>query len=597
MITLKIKQWVPINDIEHVSTSWQVSTSPDENNVIDSVDQSSDFLTIYYSNVTPPVGIAYYIRAKRYFNNNTDSGWSSWVPVIGKPETNTLVINIDILVERPLVFIDENEIKDNTKETFTINTSEFKSNIDGHHHTHWIILNGRDEVVYESLYDETNLTSITINKNDIKLFNMAMIKIVVIHCTATDVCSENGRISLSLSNDLFNYEIVNKDNDRVYPNSDYIVKLEKIDRYKSYGVINVKLLEAVNGNLLYEKDIDKNANRFLIPGQYLKENESYSCVITSISRDGSILTNSMLIKTIDLNERDVIDFNYKYELKSEYLYDMGSFKMSNFLVTHEWYNRNIPVIINDEFKIYVYDNVEKKLVPGDNISNVNLYSNKDNIFIKLLGNNNLVIDSVNDSGNPIFDVYEYDPYTNTVQYLHGIVRDDEDISLGKTNGLVMVSIDEAVYIPVGKSVIKKVNFTTKEITTLTNIPMNNLGNATLLNTHEGRVVVIGGSDDLTKIYYIKENLWLDGLRTPIPFRDSDLQKVDLNNGDSVIFKTNYVDNNNFLHYDISEGTLKEIVNPLSNNAEPDSLIKLKTGNVLRKVSDPDSETDKIIVMY
>jgi hypothetical protein len=127
--------------------------------------------------------------------------------------------------------------------------------------------------------------------------------------------------------------------------------------------------------------------------------------------------------------------------------------------------------------------------------------------------------------------------------------------------------------------------------------MNDLGNATLIDTHDDRVVVIGGSDDISKIYYIKQNLWLDNLRTPIPFRSNDLQKVELLNGNSVIFKTNYTDSNNFMVYNIKDGTLQEVIDTTVNNTEPTTAIVLKTGDIIRVSLDPDTGTNYISKFY
>lgn len=596
MITLKIKKWAPIAGIEHTHTDWQISTTPDDTNIIDEELYSSEYLTIYYSTVTPPVGVAYYIRARRYFSDGSIGNYSDWVAVIGTPDNNRLVINIDVAIDKPLVYVDENIIKDSSIPNFTIETSDFKSNIEGHYSTHWVIYNGMGKVVFKSLYDTTNLTSITIDKSSIGLNNYAYIKIVAIHATATGITSPSGFLYINLANDLFNYEIANRDMDRIYPYSDYTITLNKINQYKVFGVIELALLRAVDGEELFKQTIDPNTGVMRVPGNFIEENSTYLLTLLSLTRDGNYIKNSYMLKSVDINERDIIDKNYTYKLKQEFLYDRGTNILGSFFVTSEWYNGNIPVIESDIVKMLKYDTNTDRLVYADNVNNINIGTNSSNIWMKLLANNNLVIHRVKDTGGCIFDVYEYNPYFNTMQYKHGIEVNDETIALGKTNGITMIGIDEAIYIPVGSNILRKVNFTTKVITNVTTIPMNNLGNATLLNSHDGRVVVIGGADDLTKSYYIKENLWLDHLRNPIEFRNSDLQKIDLQNGDSLIYMTNYSGSNDYLHYDIKNGELNVISDNLVNNTEPDSLIKLKNGRVLRKALDPDTNTDILYIV-
>jgi len=232
MITLKIKKWVPINNVDHIQTSWEVWGDAAMTIKLDSLYNSTEFLDIYYSNITPPTNAVYYIRAERFFNNNTSSGWSDLVPVRGSVEDNasTLLINVDVVIDTPMVYINEDEIKDKSKSTFTIKTSTFKSTLEGHSLTDWVIYNGTGDVVFASLADTTNLTSITINKADINLYNLAMLKIIAIHGTGSGMTSRAGIRNIILSNNLFNYEITNTNNNRVYPYNDYIINFKKVNQ-------------------------------------------------------------------------------------------------------------------------------------------------------------------------------------------------------------------------------------------------------------------------------------------------------------------------------------------------------------------------------
>ena len=599
MITLKIKKWVPINNIDHIQTSWEVWGDAAMTMKLDSLYNSSEFLDIYYSDITPPVNAVYYIRAKRFFNNKTDSGWSDLVPVRGSVEDNasTLLINTDVIIDTPMVYIDEAIIKDKTKPTFTITTSTFKSTLEGHSLTDWVIYNGVGEVVFASLANTTDLTSITINKADINLSNLAMLKIIAIHGTGSGMTSKAGIRNIILSNNLFNYEITNTDNNRVYPYNDYIINFKKVNQYKDYGVIKLEVFDTFTKDPIYSKNILPTASRVLIPGELLADDSTYTVILLSMVGDGSYLTNEITLNTVTINEFDIIDKNYTYANKTEFIYDTGANLIPSFMVTNEIYTKQIPMVNNKQFVLANYDRSTKRLNVVKTLSNVTLYKNQDNMWIKLLSNNLLVINTVNNNGNVVFDIYDFDSYTNTVQFKQTITLTDETTPLGKTNGIVMTGIDEAIYLPVGGSKLKSVNFSTKTVTTVTTIPLTGLGNATLIDQHDGRVTVMGGTSAISKDYNIKEKIWLDGVRIPKPFRNSDLQKIDLVNTNSVIFKTNYKDSNNFMIYNPINGTLDDITNPNVNNTEPTTCIKLKTGDILRVSIDPNTKTEFISKFY
>jgi len=81
MITLKLKQWVVIDNLEHVATSWRVCDSIDLDNVLDLVEKDEDRLNLYYSPVVVPIGSTYYVQAKRHFKDSEtdEEPESEWV--------------------------------------------------------------------------------------------------------------------------------------------------------------------------------------------------------------------------------------------------------------------------------------------------------------------------------------------------------------------------------------------------------------------------------------------------------------------------------------------------------------------------------------
>jgi hypothetical protein len=596
MITLKLKPWVPIAGLVHDKTSWQVAEDILFENILDDVKDSIEYLNIYFSNVVVPEGNTYYIRAKRHYNNDTYSSWSAPIPVVAKVDDSNLLITNDVIIDTPSIYVDAVQIKDSESPYFDIETSLFKSTTEGHFATTWIIKDGSGKILLSDIFDVDNLTNIRIMKSDVDLTNISIVNIHVIHMTASGICSEVANKTLLLTDELYNYEVDNDDLQRIMPNADYIIKFSKVNDALPYGITKLTIKNAFgDGPILFSKDMLITDNTVLIPGSVLQPDTSYLFTLVGYSSQGQ-QANNIVVKTTLSSELENINTSYVYENDFSFVYDTSDRVIGSDFITHEWHNSQIPVPMSDgTIHKFKWDRATDRLVDLGVLPELILSNAGRNVYIKLLENNRIIIDRISDNGIPVFDVYTHNPSTDEIRYVHSIHRVHEKDTVGKTGGIIHTDNDTAIYLVPGENKLRKVNFVTKIITDVTSVPLTNIGYGTIINTNDDKIIILGGTDGVTKLYDITDNRFVDGPRMPIDFRNKDLQAVKLVNNDTVIFRTNFIDgeNNDFLIYNANSDSIDivEVVN--HNNATTDTSILLRTGGVLRSLVDPDTNTTYI----
>lgn len=597
MITLKLKPWVSLAGLEHISSSWQVATDIEFTDILDDVQNSTEWVDIYYSKVMIPEGAKYYIRAKRHYNDDSIGDWSTPVAVAAKIDDHNLLITNDVFIDKPRIYVDVDTIKDNSIDSFTIESSEFKSSTEGHYETTWIIKDGSGKILFISLADKDNLLKITIDKDKVDITNISVIKIYVIHSTASGITSEVGVKSVILANSTHNYEIDNNDTQRVLPNTDYIIKLNKVNSILPYGVTSVTVTNSFdNDNILHHENFYTDEGTITIPGNILQPDTMYNIKLVDHNISGP-QSNTLFIKTTLNSELTNIDLNYVYKQEMGFLYNTEEQVLAKRFITHEWHNNKIPIPMKGGgIHNFKYDRVTERLVDLGKVDELYISNTGyDDVYIKLLENNKLIVDRMSDGGVPTFDVYTFNPSTEQIIYQHSIHRIYENRTLGRTGAIKHLPNDDAIYLVAGTNELKKVNFDTKQISNLAEVPLTDIGYGTFIDTSDDKLIIMGGSGSKTKLYDITDNSFVDGPRIPEAFRNKSLQAIKLINNDSAIFRTNFIDgdNNDFLMYNIGSDTLDTIDVVSINNESTNTSILLRTGSVLRNLVDPDTNTTYI----
>jgi len=170
-------------------------------------------------------------------------------------------------------------------------------------------------------------------------------------------------------------------------------------------------------------------------------------------------------------------------------------------------------------------------------------------------NGYLIIDNY-DTGTPTFMVYKHNLATDTFTLLHTLAR-VENKTVAVNNSIVQINLDEFIYSPYDTNKLIKYNFKTNTLTPLKDIPMN-ITSCVLTKLEDGRILVIGNEDHLTKVYRIEEDDYIDSISiVPDTFIGKDLKSIELVNKDTLIFINNGVDNG-MMYFDRSDYGLKPL---------------------------------------
>jgi hypothetical protein len=367
-----------------LATSYYIASDPTGVNILDQVVKSTEYVNQFPSNLQTPLTVPYYYSYVRHIRDNTTgedveyprSGWKEYKPVAN---TSNLILYKDIVIDKPLIILNKEAIEDSNNPIITIKTSDFRCNNDNHESTHWIILDGLNNVVFESLYDTLNKTSISIPKVDIDYSSRSYLKVHVIHRSTVGVESDVGIVKLNVNES--NFEIGSSLN-RIIPYTTCRIKLKKIFPDLPLLTIRYELLSTQNDVLILKRELPNETTSIDIIGEVLEPDSSYYLDIYSIGLSGSIVTKRKLIRTVVSSNVDkTFNINFNKEIKlintkpltNEYVFNT---------TTYEDYNGIVPLVKNNDNKIFKgkYDRTIDSLVIDvlNNFRSASLVSSTEN---------------------------------------------------------------------------------------------------------------------------------------------------------------------------------------------------------------------------
>ena len=461
MIACTIKKWAKNNIIQHTSTVWELSRNKDMTDIIESVTSNlPDALNVYVSNVEIPPNTSYYVRATRKFNSNPTANHSLNILEVRDHKTylNNLILPDSIKIDKPYLYINEEDFKDNGMIDFEIRTSKFRSKEDGHSSTHWIITSQDNEILFSSLYDKFNKTSIRISKSQ-DILNRTQIKVIAIHVGTNGVESEPG-VNNIINND-FSFDLNGVRND-LLPYTDALLTISPASARSS---IQSVYLTNQGFNPLEPQGInitpDKNSNVITVPGQELTYGSQYYLDIYCYSLYGEYTSRRFPLSVRKSNfENSLVDhtFDKKVEVMDNNILGLN---LPNGFTTHELVNGNVLLPIKGNNKLSIFKVKTSSTVQGTKVdmdfgingqgyglrNDIGLSSTiSDNILVKFVNNELLLIDNYNQNNKPTFLVYRYDVVTDTFTYLQECERPSELICMGNTNSIVQIDDDEFLYL-------------------------------------------------------------------------------------------------------------------------------------------------------
>lgn len=543
MILITLKPWQAIEGITHTRTIWEVADSESFLNILETV-ESRDMLESYFSNIFVPVGATYYVRATRVFSNGTRSTLNPIPTTNYGSSKESILLADDPIVEIPFVYVSQDDILSN-KTNLDITTSEFRCNADDHAYTHWIVMDGNNEILYCNLYDKVNRTSISIPNNYV-FKNKSQLSFIAIHGSNTGVESPAGRKIIDFVSD-FNFEI-NSGISWIEPLKDFKIVFTAIDKDKPMNLFKVELLDYSTEAVVFIPS--RSGDTFVIPWIYLKEGMTYKLAIYAYDKNlmyGKIYKE---LKVANLVNTVVRDPNFTYINKIEEADSYNSRLPNNPMHSEALYNMRLLVPMLDK-SVEIWDSDDIKLKDSLGVAEglKLLSSTPEYTLIKPISKGLILVDTPNANGVPTFMVYSYSNHDETFKLEHTLERSDETTCLGKTNNIIQITSTEFIYLPVNSGKFKIYDIENNKTKDLLEIPLDDsatdISKAIIIRMDDNAVLIANIGTYKTKIYNYESNTFKDGITFgPNSFVNADLRTIPMFNGNTMIVKTNKVENDN-----------------------------------------------------
>ena len=597
MIKVKIAPWKEVFGLKNTSTIWELALDREITNIVHTKEETIH-LNYYSSDVDVPLGTVYYLRATRILNNGEQSVKSSVIEIqAGDTERSNVILEEDLKVDTPSVYLKANDIK--TEDYIRVTTSEFRSNNDQHAYTHWFLEDTLNNVLWCSLYDNQNLTSINIPNINQPYASKSKLTFKAIHGTKLGVESKVGNISVFFKN--VNFELINNLTN-VKALQDLQLKFKRIDPNKGLGITRIEIFQEVSDTppATYT---DITENNTIINWWLLRFDLNVRMVIHAIDINGDKITIEKLIKVESYKNLTVPNPDLKYQklLYNYYTTDEANdpaFYIPNNFISNYTHNGYIGIPKNGaDKKLYAYElNDENKLkrvgeIPGITIEND---LTKEGMFIKRINNDLLLIshtETVNRNKQHVMLWYTH--MTNTGEYkeLKRTVIENEEYGLGYTNALIQYDNKYIYYIPYQSDSLKQIDLEALSINTITeNIPyvknikeqdINNLNakkvTPIMLRLEDDRILIIGGYTPNGTIFDHKTQTFVESIFWEnITYIGNELTAGNLINGDGIVVKKENVERDpnedQDLIYNDSDFVLVESLEEVYNTVNEDTSI-------------------------
>lgn len=583
MIACTIKKWAKDNIIQHTSTVWELSRTKDMTDIIETVTHTlPNPLNVFISQLEVPPNTSYYVRATRKFQTNPAADHSLSVLEVRDhtPYLNNLILPDFVKIDKPYIYINEEDFKDNDAIDFEVSTSKFRSKEDGHSSTHWIVTTQDNEILFSSLYDKFNKTSIRIAKSQ-DILNRTQIKIIAIHVGTNGIESEPG-VNTIINND-FSFDLNGMRHD-VLPYSDLELTISpKSSRQSIQSVYLTRqdLNQTSPQGINITPNI--NSNVITVPGQELSYNSKYYLDIYCYTKYGEYTSRRFPITVRGSKFEDsIIDYTYeqKVEVMNNNLVDLN---IPNGFTSYELVNGNLLLPLKGSNKLSIFKIKPSSTVNGTKV-NIDFGPNNqgygvrndialsstivDNILIRFVNNELLLIDNYNTNNKPTFLVYQYDRVTDRFTFFQECERPNEVICMGNTNNIIQINDDEFWYLVPLDNKIMSYKISTNSVKEIKDLNSQAFNKASFYyNRILNRIFLF--DNNLNGYILDRESLELKETST-IPFVEwtsNVIKPIELRNGDYLFFNIETPNSNNSIaYYNSKTNKFKKIENNLLANS-------------------------------
>lgn len=579
-----------LENIRHVDNLWELSANNRFTEIIESVVTTGPNKDSYRSNIFIPKGETYYLRVTRRFTNPSLNHTLEEVECKAvENDTLGILTHNSIYIERPTIFVDMLEFKNMDLIDFEIRSSEFRGVNTGHIYTHWVITALDDSIIFQSLYDRYNKTSIRLTKSN-DLMSRSSFKVHCIHVGINGIESVRG--TKVIQNNELSFDLKGSfRNVNCYENLEIFITPET----GRQAILKAWFMSSSDAGDVDEKvDITptESADRITIPGHLLNPDKSYSLSLYCYNRAGEAVNMSWAITTRGSSDNDYQqnkEYNYSKNIRVFEDNTLFRYTPPNGFMLDELSSGMILMPNKDLGKLVVFKTKELSTVEGlrvdlDTGTNFQgskiihditlLGNNIDNILVKAINRNMVLIDTYNKLNQPTFMVYNYDPLAEKFTLICSKVRSSEAVCLGYSNNIIKMSDNEFWYLPPLQSMVLSYNIAKNSIDFVYDLKRSSYQTGTMFyNRRKGKIVLFNGSGGINVLD--PETKELEQSKS-VPFKDwnnATIKPIELANGDFLLINIRDTHSpNNTAYYE----SLTNTYTPISNNSN----LNIHSGTIL-----------------
>lgn len=566
MIITKIRDWVPTNGLIHTSTIWELALDENFETIIYTKEDDIN-LSFFQYDIDVPIDIIYYLRQRKIMNNGEQEIVSQTIEIRGTETTReNVILPRDMFIAHPTVYVDEAAIEKDDE--IKVTTSEFKANDGYHAYTHWIVLDALGKVLYCSLYDKENLTSIMIPNASQNLAMKTKLTFRAIHGTNLGIESKAG--NHVVINNTTNFEITTNLNN-VFAYQDLTVKFKKISNNIRLGIYSIDVYYGSNLSTSKRFYVDENTNSITINWWMLKHGSELSMHIKCVDLYDNVVTIKKRISVATLENEIIKDSDYRYSKILSGWTNCDSTSQGDFFIPNGFYseplhNNYIPMVKKGTDKLHYYKlNDDGALEYVGDFNGITLPTDdelKEGMHIRRLNQDVVLISRLNTGKKHQIDFYKYNIEDDAYMLFKELEIPDEQKALGWTNAIVQIAKSRLLYIPVcfntenSKDVakLKAIDTDSYVVETISeDIPYiipeeydiisgtykdGNIKSPTMVYLGDGRVLIAGGYSSTCVTYDYRNESFQQSISWEYEsYIGNQLQTAFLNNGDSLVFLT------------------------------------------------------------
>lgn len=554
MIKVKLKDWVEVYGLKNTSTTWKLATDPDFNNVIYSITDKVH-LSYFSYDLDVPLGVTYYLKAIRELNNGESEVTSQTIAIEADNNVrDNVILEKDLLIDEPSVYVNIEQI--NNDDIINVSCSDFRANGDQHAYTHWTMEDANGKILWKSLYDRSNLTSIDIPNLGQPYSVKSKLVFRAVHGSKVGMESKIGNFTVFIKN--VNFEIIGELS-QVKPLKDLVLTFKKIKANKRLGISYVEIIDDSTEAIM--KKYTDFGDKLTINWWMLRYGVKLKMRIHCLDNYDNLTTINKFITVSKYGNDIVKDENYKYSK------EFDNFFSSDYNITPDFYIPNnftsepmhngymgIPKRGKDKTKIYAYDLVEDgRLILKEEMTNIEILGDetKEGMLIKRVNDDLLMISHTRTGDDNIAKhemlFYKHQPVDGKYRLLKQFYVNEEVLGLGYNNSVVQIDAKTLIYVVPKTDSMKKIDldmFTIEYITkdipyieTKDEAAKDRIISPTAVRLDNGRILLAGGYSNNTAMY----DPWTNKFQESIVWEQetymaNPLVAMPLINGDSIIMK-------------------------------------------------------------